>query len=278
MAMSPEMAGAVQWLEALRSRDKAALSRSTAYPFEWLDAGRQGCTATQPATAPEGLSPIVDCMLADEILLRALEEHDRAGITALPVGHLQDWAQTWRERAPADATLVNAFIKRSDIQVDADLWISGGAVRALWTKVVDGTSPTGIAQRWLDALRSRDLSALARLTSYPFEVRDTGREAACGKRSAAKPQALESAVKCLLRNEELHKALASQPPFVEATGPDYSIPDWAERWWQDRQHATLTKISAGAYDPHGFSFDLVLLLAPDGVRAVWKLGSLESRN
>jgi hypothetical protein len=74
-------------------------------------------------------------------------------------------AQSWSERAPADAALVNAFIKRSDIQVDADLWVSGGAVRALWTKAVDGTSATGVAQRWLDALRSRDLSALAQLTS-----------------------------------------------------------------------------------------------------------------
>jgi hypothetical protein len=174
--------------------------------------------------------------------------------------------------------LVNAFIKRSDIQVDANLWITGGAVRALWTQVVDATAAVGVARRWLDGLRDRDMSALAQVTSYPFEVRDAGREAACGRRSAGKPKALESAVRCLLSNDALHRALSSKPPFVENTGPSYSIPNWAERWWQERQHSGLTKISGGASDPRGFSFDLLLLIAPDGVRAVWQLGSLESRD
>jgi hypothetical protein len=95
-----------------------------------------------------------------------------------------------------------------------------------------------------------------KVTSYPFEVRDTGREAVCGKRFVAKPEALGSAVECLFRNEELIKALESGPPFVEAAGEDYSIPNWAEHWWQAARHGGLSKISAGATNPASFSFDL----------------------
>jgi hypothetical protein len=278
MAMTPGMDSAARWLEALRVRNKGALSGSTQFPFEWLDASRQSCSAKQPAAGPEELSPILDCLLADPILQRALGEHDRAGIAELPSGHLQEWAQPLLERAPVGATLVNAFIKRSDIQLDMDLWVTRGAVQALWTKVVDGSSAINIARRWLDALQKRDLRALAEVTGYPFEVRDTGREAVCGKRFVAKPEAFESAVKCLFRNEELIKALESGPPFVEAAGEDYSIPNWAEHWWQAAKHGGLSKISAGVTNPVSFSFDLILMVAPEGVRAFWKLGSLESRD
>jgi hypothetical protein len=169
-------------------------------------------------------------LLADSSLRRALTEHDRAGVADLPIGHLQDWARPWREHAPAGAVLVNAFIKRSDMQLDVDLWVNDGAVQALWTHVADGSSELELVRGWLDALKKRDSRALGEVTSYPFEVRDSGRGATCGRHAAASRAALEPAVRCLFDNRELIQALEVRAPFVEAAGEDASIPNWAERW------------------------------------------------
>jgi hypothetical protein len=250
----------------------------TGYPFEWRSTGAPGCNAKQPAGTAQEFSPIIGCLLADSSLRRALTEHDRAGVADLPIGHLQDWAQPWREQAPAGAVLVNAFIKRSDMQLDIDLWVDDGAVQALWTHVADGRSEVKLARGWLDALKKRDSRALAEVTSYPFEVRDSGRGVACGKHTAGSRAALESAVRCLLGNRELMEALEVRAPFVEAAGEEASIPNWAERWWQAGKHKGLKKVSAGVSNPRSYSFDMVLMVAPDGVRAFWMSGSLESRD
>jgi hypothetical protein len=278
MAMTEEMAAADRWLAALRSHDQPALMHATQYPFEWLDSRRPGCTARQPATSAEELAPVLACLLADRVLLQALEQHDRAGIQQLPSSHLQDWAQPWGAHAPVDATLVNAFIKRSEGQADIDVWLVGGAVRALWTHVEDGTSAVNVAERWLDALKSRDMEALNQATSFGFEVRDTGRAAQCGKRGAAKPEQLEAAVRCLLNNRELQGGLNAKRPIVESAGDDDSIPSWAEGWWTSKEHSGLHQTFTTVTNPGGVSFDLILMTAPNGVRAVWKLGSLESRD
>jgi hypothetical protein len=278
MLMTEEMATAARWLAALRSRNQTAIVQGTQYPFEWLDSRGEGCPAKQPATSAPELAPILDCLLADGALLRALEQHDRAGIQGLPSRHLQDWAQPWRSHAPAGATLVNAFIKRSDGQADIDLWLIGGAVRALWTHVEDVTSAVHVAGRWLDALKRHDMAALTRVTSFGFEVRDTGQGAQCGKRVAAKPEQLEAAVRCLLNDRELQSSLDAKKPIVEAAGESESVPSWAERWWTSKMHSGLQQTFTTVTNPGGLSFDLILMTAPSGVRAVWKLGSNESRN
>jgi hypothetical protein len=277
MAMTEEMATADRWLAALRSRDPPALMHATQYPFEWLDS-RQQCAAKQPATSAEELAPVLECLLADSALLQALEQHERAGIQRLPSSHLQDWAQPWRGHAPVDATLVNAFIKRSEGQTDIDVWLVGGAVRALWTHVEDGTSAVNVAERWLDALKRRDMEALNQATSFEFEVRDTGRGAQCGKRVAAKPEQLEAAVRCLLNNRELQGGLGAKKPIVESAGEGDSVPSWAEHWWTSKEHSGLHQTFTTVTNPGGVSFDLILMTAPNGVRTVWKLGSLESRD
>lgn len=277
MPMTEAMATTDRWLAALRSRNQAALMQGTQYPFEWLDSRGQGCTAKQPATSAEELAPVVDCLLADGALLGVLQRHDRAGIQGLPGSHLQSWAQPWRSRAPADATLVNAFLVRSEGQADIDVWLVGGAVRALWTHVEDNTTPVNLAERWLDALKRQDMEALTQATSFGFEVRDTGREAQCGKRVAAKPEELEAAIRCLLNNRELQAGLGAKKPIVEAAGEGESLPNWAEPWATQLQsglHQTFTTVS----NPGGVSFDLILMAAPNGVRAVWKRGARESRD
>lgn len=276
--MSPSMAVAVSWLEALRGRDDDALARATRYPFTWRQTSPSSCSAKQPAATAAEFSPIVGCLLADASLRRALIEHERAGVTDLPSDPLQGWAKAWRGQAPAGAQLVNAFIVRRDMQVDLNLWVKEGAVQALWTHVVDRTSEVALARRWLEALQKRDLAALAAATSYPFEVRDAGLEAPCGSRSAADRAALDWAARCLLGNDELIRALSSRAPMVEAASEDAPMPDWAEHWWQASRHRGLRKVSAGVSHPSGYSFDLVLMVAPEGVRAAWMRGSLEARD
>lgn len=278
MAMTEEMAAADRWLAALRSRNHEALVQGTRYPFEWRDSRGQSCAAKQPATSAEELAPVLGCLLADGALLQLLEQHDRAGIQGLPSNHLQDWAQQWRSHAPADATLVNAFVKRSEGQADIDVWLVGGAVRALWTHVEDGAAAVTIAERWLDALKRHDMEALIQATSFGFEVRDTGRGAQCGKRIATTPEQLEAAVRCLLNNRELQGALDAKKPIVESAGDGDPVPSWAERWWTSNTHSGSHQTFTTVTNPGGFSFDLILMTAPNGVRAVWKLGSQESRD
>jgi hypothetical protein len=123
--------------------------------------------------------------------------------------HLQDGAQSWRQDAPPGATLVNAFIKRSDLH-DMDLWVVNGSVQAFWMHALDGASEVAIVKRWLEALKNRDVRSLAAVTSYRSRSA-TGREAKCGRRTATHAAALESATKCLFTNAELNHALAHSP-------------------------------------------------------------------
>jgi hypothetical protein len=276
MPMSPSMATADRWLRALRDGDEGALTQASQFPFQWRSTDKLECPAKQPAERAEDFSPIVSCLLTAAPLRRALPEHEQAGIAELPIGRLQDWAQQWRQHTPHGATLVNAFIKRSDLQLDMDLWVVDGAVQEFWMHAVDGATEVTIVKRWLEALKNRDPRALSEVTSYPFEIRDAGREATCGKRTATKAAALESAVKCLFTNAELNHALSSNRPFIESTNEDYEIPSWGERWWQPSRHAGLKKVSAGAHAVPGFSFDMVVLVDGSGVRSLWMYGSLES--
>jgi len=221
MPMTPAMSAADRWLRAVRDGDEAALTSATLYPFEWRSTDEPACPAKQPVETGEQFSPIVTCLFTDSSLRRALPEHDLGGIVELPIGRLQDWAQPWRPDVPRGATFVNAFVKRSDLQVDMDLWVVDGSVQAFWMHAVDGSSEVGIVKRWLEALKNRDTRALAEVTSFPFEVRDKGREAKCGKRTATSAGTLNSATQCLLprghqrrlRAAQLGRALVSaQPP------------------------------------------------------------------
>lgn len=278
VAISDEMVAAARWLEALRARDAAALALTTSQTFEWLGTGGQRCSAKQPAATAREVATILDCLLAHDVLLRVLNDHRRAGIESVPSGRLQEWAEPWRARAPSGAVLVNAFIKRDDAQLDVYLWVAQGKVQAVWTDLRDGTAAASIAQRWLDALRKRDLDALAQVTTYPFEVRDSGREALCRSSSARAPEELHAAVRCLLNSAELHRAFETRLPSVRASLDDNPVPNWAEQWWNRAVHGGLSRTSAALSTPEGASFDIILMVGADGVRAVWKYGTLEARD
>jgi hypothetical protein len=56
------------------------------------------------------------------------------------------------------------------------------------------------------------------------------------------------------------------------------VPNWAQAWWRPAQHGSLQQTFTGVRTRDGLEFDLILLVAPDGVRTFWKLGSLESND
>ena len=54
-------------------------------------------------------------------------------------------------RIEPGATLVNAFVKRSDLQLDMDLWVEDGSVQAFWMHAVDGVREVAIVKRFVAA-------------------------------------------------------------------------------------------------------------------------------
>jgi hypothetical protein len=276
--MTEPMALADRWLAALRSRNRPVLLQRTGYPFEWLDSHGQTCAAKQPAKSGEEFAPVLDCLLADSALLRVLEQHDQAGLQELTSSHLQSWARPWQSHAPPDAKLVNAFIKRGGAQADIDVWLLGGAVRGLWIHIEDGADAVTFAEQWLDALKRQDMQTLTQKTSFPFEIRDTGQGAKCGRTAARTPKHFKEAVGCLLNNQELQTGLSAKKPTIDTASEDDPVPSWAERWWTTADHSGLNQTFTTVASPDGISFDLILVTASNGVRAVWMLGSREARD
>jgi hypothetical protein len=129
------------------------------------------------------------------------------------------------------------------------------------------------ATAWIDALRRGDVSALASLSRYPFELRDTGKEGHCPKRRAVTgPQDMQAAVHCLVADDVLGLALKDNPEPVVDELPPAKLPAWAAPWRAEVSegvHAVAVPIDAAAS-----TFDIVLLVADDGVRAFWKSGKI----
>jgi hypothetical protein len=86
-----------------------------------------------------------------------------------------------------------------------------------------------------------------------------------------------AAVRCLLSNRELQGGLNAREPTIEAAGEGEALPCWAERWWTSKGHSGLHQTFTTVTNPGGLSFDLILMTAPNRVRAFWKFGSRESR-
>jgi hypothetical protein len=127
-----------------------------------------------------------------------------------------------------------------------------------------------LATKWLAALRRRDVSGLTRLTSYPFILRDTRSQGSCkDRRTAVDPDSVPATVKCLMSDEWLDRALKANPvPVLERLS---DFPAWAKPW-RESVSGDLQSLYTTA-DAPGCEFDFVLLVAKEGVRALWKTGS-----
>lgn len=272
-----DVATAAQWLDALRDGDQKELAANTRYPFEIHD--EAGNCKDQTAAGPEQLAAVLACLSNDPALIDVLRRHDSAAVEPLADIHLAAWAQKWRVTATPNQRIVTGFFDRNDARAQFDLWVMAGGVRGIWKTGVNGSAEIATATEWLEALRTRDIERLGRVTSYPFEVRDTRRAAKCGKRVASGPSTLAAAVDCLFRSDLLHRAMADSPsPGFTAYEASAPLANWIEPWWRDTEHRGLQRVATMVATVEGDEFDFQILVARDGVRTVWKAGSFESRN
>lgn len=136
-----------------------------------------------------------------------------------------------------------------------------------------------MATEWVDAVRACDLERLARVTDYPFELRDTGRDASCGRRLVMGRDHLGKAVDCLFRSEQLHRAMTdSRVSGFEAYDRDSPLANWIEPWWREDEHKPLQRVMTMVATVEGYEYDFQMLMSREGVRVVWKLGAFESRD
>lgn len=272
-----DVAIATRWLDALREGNQGELTAYVRFPFEIHDDG--GFCKNQTASAAEQLPAVLACLSNDRDLIDVLRRHDSAAVEPLADVHLPAWAKKWHVTTTPNQRIVTGFFDRQDARVHLDLWVIDGGVRGVWRSGVNGSAAIAIATEWLDALINRDVEHLARVTSYPFEVRDTRRDAKCGKRVAKGPDNLPATVDCLLRSDLLHRAMIDSPePGFSAYEASESLANWIQPWWRDSEHRGLQRVATMVATADGDQFDFQMLVAPDGVRTVWKAGSFESRN
>ena len=269
---------ATRWVDALREGNAGDLQAYARYPFELHDDGGS-CPPRQTTSRPEDLTFVLSCLTTDNAVIDLLRRHDSGAVEPLPDHQLAAWQKKWHVSSNPDMHVVTAFYNRNDARTSLDLWIADGGVRGVWRSGVSGAGAIGIATRWLDAVRHENLEQLAQLTRYPFEVRDTGRDAHCKKKVAYGRDTLEPAVSCLLHSDLLHRALTdSTSSRMLADGqPPTSLAEWARPWWREKDHAGLQSVYTMVATTDGYEFDFQILVDHDGVRAVWKSGSFESR-
>jgi hypothetical protein len=158
------------------------------------------------------------------------------------------------------------------------LFVAQDGVQAFWKDGTDAVEEVKIAKRWLNALRSRNFDVLAKLTQYPFELRDTAETGPCGtQRAATNAGSLRSAIDCLLSDDLVHGALEeSRESTVRAALAKDDIAEWARRWWRRDVHAALWPVYVIAAKEGCCEFDFTLLVGKAGVQGFWKTGTVEA--
>jgi hypothetical protein len=267
---------ATRWLEALRDgghRDLAALTR---YPFELHEDGG-GC-ADQTAPNAEALHTAIACLANDASLIELLRSPESSTVEPLADVHLPAWAKKWHVTT-TPSRIVTAEFSRNDSRAEFDLSIVDGGVRGVWKSGVDGSWAIKLATDWIEAVRTRDLERLARVTAYPFELRDSGRDAGCGRRLVKARADLAKAVDCLFRSDQLHRAMTDTAAsgFV-AYEADSPLANWIEPWWRENEHNGLQRVMTMVATTEGYEYDFQLLMGRDGIRVAWKLGAFEARD
>jgi hypothetical protein len=273
----PELELAGRWLEALRSGNAEKLAAQSVFPVEFRDTGEEGrCDARRSAADPTALAHDVACLAQDELLMALFRAKPGAPpVEVLPDGFLEPWAKQWRSEAPIGARPILSYYDRSDAWLSLILWVDSRGVRAVWKTGTDVRAEVAVAGKWRVALRNRDVEALTRLASYPFELRDEGLNAHCKKGQTAKrPEEMPGALRCVLGDKVLSRALHDSPDSTfEAERREPRVPGAFPDWWRKKDHEGLWPVWTLTGTKAGYEFDLTLLIAKDGVRAFWKRGS-----
>lgn len=272
------MTVAATWLDTLVRGDLPALTRQTGFPFELRDSGKEGhCPPLATAGAASELAGVTSCMRSDDVLTSVLREHSTGGFDPLLPDGLQTWARPWRESLDPTWQLVTGYFSRPDAYVEVNLAIAKDGVRALWKTGMDGTRDAALASQWLAALRAKDMTAIERLSAFPFDLRDTGRHASCGRRVADKPDSMRKMLSCLLGNDVLNQALAESPesPAIVAH-PEDEPPEWATSWLASRSSTPSVRVGVLVATGKGDEFELLLLVSGSRVQGIYARGGFEA--
>jgi hypothetical protein len=140
------------------------------------------------------------------------------------------------------------------------------------TAVLAPVTSRAIATAWLDALRRRDIAALAAHTRYPFEFRDRGTAGRPGAHeihlTADSPQQLGELISPLFADNVLTRTMKGERNGRVESRTD--LPDWAEPW-QEEQPRSVDQLRA-YFSADDAAFSLILFVDESGVHAVWKRG------
>ena len=207
-----------------------------------------------------------------------LRSNDHADVQLLPDVHLAAWAKEWPVASPPGQIVETAFI-RSDSRLRLYVSVVDGVVAGLWRGGAAGSWAVELAREWVDAVRHRDLDRLARVTTFPFELRDRGRDATCGKQVVKTREGLARGVDCLFRSAQLQRAMTDSPVSgYIISEPGDSLPNWLTPWWRESEHRGLQRVMTMVSTVEGYEYDFQILMARDGVRVVWKSGAFEARD
>jgi hypothetical protein len=266
-----ELSRAEDWLAALRRRDVTALSAQSRYPFELRDTGEQGhCPARRTAPDAARMAAAVDCLLDDELLTSLLQAGSSVGLQALPDGFLSSWAARWRGELRPDEKPVTVHLSRNDASLTLILLVARDGVGGLLKTGTDATLEVALAKQWIEALRRRDLPALNRATRYPFELRQSDPTPGCEARTALRVGDLRAAIECLLADDAFSRALSLGSSNTIEAGPARGyVPEFFEGW-ANADRGGLWPTLLHLETSEDVAIDLMLLVAKDGVRAVWK--------
>ena len=135
------------------------------------------------------------------------------------------------------------------------------------------SGPAEVATKWLNALADANYEALDALTHFPFQLHDTGSEGNCANGTARNAGELPATLMCLREDELLIAQLQANPtPPAEALGTN-PVPAWASRWHEEVGPDVMPV--AVSLPGSGHSLRFVVLVARDGVEALWKDASFE---
>jgi transposase len=262
------------WLAAFRRQDMESMLAQTRYPFELRDtgiAGRPGSQeARRTAASAEEMPAAIGPLFTDTVLDRTMKA-ERDGRVEVRAG-IPYWADRWRADLQSGMQMREAYFRADDASFSFLFFVDESGVRALWKNGFDASLEVELAGSWLNALRQRDLDALERLTSYPFELRDTEVEAHCGLRRAAGPKEMPGIVDCLLNGPILSKAMNRIRSRIEA-GRTQDYEPGIFKGWRRPEHANLWPATLLIGTGAGNEYDLTFLVAKNGVRVLWKRGS-----
>lgn len=132
-----------------------------------------------------------------------------------------------------------------------------------------------LANTWLRALSTKSFDVLRDLSTFPFEIRDTGstRYGCPNKAVSEHRDNLEALVHCLSEDDLFFPTFKKQV-FVHGSGMVRSqLPLWAKQWGA-RLEKNVIPVFFELYTD-GITYYFVLLANDSGIQAFWKHGEFQ---